>query len=120
MNPNVMKNRTKVFAIEILKLVEALPKTSTAKIITNQIVRCVTSVASNYRSACRARSKAEFIAKLGIVEEEADETLFWLELTEESGILPSDYLQVLKQEANEITAIVVASCKSARANMAKK
>ncbi len=115
-----MKNRTKIFALKILKMVEALPKTSTARIISNQIVRCGTSVASNYRSACRARSKTEFIAKLGIVEEEADETLFWLELTEESGILPYNYLQEVKQEANEITAIVVTSRKSARANSKQK
>jgi four helix bundle protein len=115
-NPDVMKNRTKDFALEIMKLTEALPKTSNARIISNQIVRCGTSVASNYRSSCRARSKIEFIAKLGIVEEEADETLFWLELIEESEMLPSNYLQDVKQEANEITAIVVTSRKSARAN----
>ena len=120
MNPDIMKKKTKVFALKILKLVEALPKTSTARIINNQIVRCGTSVASNYRSACRARSKVEFIAKLGIVEEEADETLFWLELIEESEMLPSNYLQELKREANEITAIVVTSCKSARTNLTQK
>ena len=76
--------------------------------------RCGTSVAANYRAACRARSKAEFVAKMGIVEEEADETLFWLELIEESALLPGERLAELKQEANEIIAITVASIKSAR------
>ena len=95
-------------------MVETLPKTSTARIISNQIIRSGTSVAANYRAACRARSKAEFIAKLGIVEEEADETLFWLELSEETGLLPSNRLKDIKQEANEITAIIVSSRKSAK------
>ena len=94
-------------------MAEALPKNSTSKIISHQIVRCGTSVASNFRAACRARSKAEFIAKLGIVEEEADETLFWLELIEESGILTSNLIQEIKREASEITAIIVVSLKSA-------
>ncbi len=95
-------------------MVDTLPKTSTARIISHQIIRSGTSVAANYRAACRARSKAEFIAKLGIVEEEADETLFWLELSEETGLLPSNRLKDIKQEANEITAIIVSSRKSAK------
>ncbi len=95
-------------------MVDTLPKTSTARIISHQIIRSGTSVAANYRAACRARSNAEFIAKLGIVEEEADETLFWLELSEETGLLPSNRLKDIKQEANEITAIIVSSRKSAK------
>ncbi len=90
MTPNLMKSRTKAFAMRILKISEVLPKNSMGRILGNQIIRCGTSVAANYRAACRARSNAEFIAKLGIVEEEADETLFWLELTEESGMLNSN------------------------------
>ncbi len=116
MSPDVMKKRTKAFAMRILKMAEVFPKNSTSNIISHQIVRCGTSVASNYRAACRARSKAEFIAKLGIVEEEADETLFWLELIEESGILTPNLIQEIKREANEITAIIVVSLKSAKSN----
>ncbi len=114
MDSNILKQRTKNLAMRILKMVETLPKTSTARIISHQIIRSGTSVAANYRAACRARSKAEFIAKLGIVEEEADETLFWLELSEETGLLPSNRLKEIKQEANEITAIIVSSRKSAK------
>ncbi len=80
----------------------------------NQVARSGTSVGANYRAACRARSKAEFIAKLGIVEEEADETLFWLELIEDSGLLPPAKLADLKTEANELVAITVASIRTAR------
>ena len=114
MDSNILKQRTKNLAMRILKMVDTLPKTSTARIISHQIIRSGTSVAANYRAACRARSKAEFIAKLGIVEEEADETLFWLELSEETGLLPSNRLKDIKQEANEITAIIVSSRKSAK------
>ncbi len=114
MSPDVMKRRTKAFAMRILKIGETLPKNSTAGILRNQIIRCGTSVAANYRAACRARRKAEFIAKLGIAEEEADETMFWLELIEESGMLTSKRLQKIKLEANEITAIIVSSIKSAK------
>ncbi len=80
MDTNELKDRTKTFAARVLKLVDALPKTTSGRTVANQIARSGTSIAANYRSACRARSKAEFIAKMGIVEEEADETLFWLEL----------------------------------------
>ncbi len=114
MDSNILKQRTKNLAMRILKMVDTLPKTSTARIISHQIIRSGTSVAANYRAACRARSNAEFIAKLGIVEEEADETLFWLELSEETGLLPSNRLKDIKQEANEITAIIVSSRKSAK------
>ncbi len=114
MDSNILKQRTKNLAMRILKMVETLPNTSTARIISHQIILSGTSVAANNRAACRARSKAEFIAKLGIVEEEADETLFWLELSEETGLLPSNRLKDIKQEANEITAIIVSSRKSAK------
>lgn len=114
MNAEAMKLRTKAFALRVLKLVESLPKTTPGRIIGNQIGRCATSVASNYRAACRARSKAEFIAKLGIAEEESDESLFWLEMIEEAELLPAARLEGLKKEANEITSIIVASIKSSR------
>ena len=111
-----LKKRTKAFALRILKLVDALPKTTAGRALASQIVRSGTSVAANYRAACRARSTADFIAKMGIVEEESDETLFWLELLEESELVSATKLAAIKQEANELIAITVASIKTARRN----
>jgi four helix bundle protein len=111
-----LKERTKAFALRILKLVDALPKTTAGRALASQIVRSGTSVAANYRAACRARSTADFIAKMGIVEEEADETLFWLELLEESELVSATKLAAIKQEANELIAITIASIKTARRN----
>jgi len=113
-----LKRRTKAFALRILKLVDALPKTTAGRALASQIVRSGTSVAANYRAACRARSTADFIAKMGIVEEEADETLFWLELLEESELVTAAKLTAIKEEANELIAITVASIKTARRNRA--
>ena len=115
---NDLKNRTKAFAVRILKLVDALPKTAAGRALASQVVRSGTSVAANYRAACRAKSPADFISKMGNVEEEADETLLWLELLEESGLIPTAKLIAIKQEANELTAITVASIKTARRNRA--
>ena len=111
-----LKRRTKAFALRILKLVDALPKTTAGRALASQIVRSGTSVAANYRAACRARSTADFIAKMGIVEEEADETLFGLELLEESELVTAAKLTAIKEEANELIAITVASIKTARRN----
>jgi len=111
-----LKKRTKAFALRILKLVDARPKTTAGRALASQIVRSGTSVAANYRAACRARSTADFIAKMGVVEEEADETLFWLELLEESELVSATKLAAIKQEANELIAITVASIKTARRN----
>jgi four helix bundle protein len=111
-----LKKRTKAFALRVLKLVDALPKTTAGRALASQIVRSGTSVAANYRAACRAKSTADFIAKMGIVEEEADETLFWLELLEESELITAAKLTAIKQEANELIAITVASIKTARRN----
>ena len=113
-----LKKRTKAFAIRILKLVDALPKTTAGRALSSQIVRSGTSVAANYRAACRAKSPADFIAKMGIVEEEADETLFWLELLEESELVTAAKLAAIKQEADELIAITVTSIKTARRNRA--
>jgi four helix bundle protein len=113
-----LKKRTKAFALRILKLVDALPKTTAGRALASQIVRSGTSVAANYRAACRAKSTADFIAKMGIVEE-ADETLFWLELLEESQPVGAAKLTAAKQEANELIAITVASIKTARRNRAR-
>jgi len=111
-----LKKRTKAFTLRVLKLVDALPKTTAGRALASQIVRSGTSVAANYRAACRAKSTADFIAKMGIVEEEADETLFWLELLEGSKVVPAPKLTAIKQEANELIAITVASIKTARRN----
>ena len=113
-----LKKRTKAFALRILKLVDALPKTTAGRELSSQIVRSGTSVAANYRAACRAKSTADFIVKVGIVEEEADETLFWLELLEESELVTAAKLAAIKQEANELIAITVTSIKTARRNRA--
>ena len=114
MNENDLKQRTKSFALRIIKLCEALPQTAVSRVIKDQLRRAGTSVGANYRAACRGRSKAEFIAKLGIVEEEADETLFWLELIVDSKLMEQKPIQALLQEAGEITAIMSASRKSAK------
>src|SRR5204862_515916 len=113
-----LKKHTKAFALRILKLVDALPKTTAGRALASQIVRSGTSVAANYRAACRARSTADFIAKMGIVEDEGGETLFWLELLEESELVSATKLAAIKQEANELIAITIASIKTARRNRA--
>jgi four helix bundle protein len=108
-NAEDLKKRTKQFALRILKLVAALPNNLQGRTVAAQLVRAGTSVGSNYRAACRGRSKAEFIAKLGIVEEEADESAFWLELIIEGSLLNAKLVQPLLDEANELTRIVVSS-----------
>lgn len=114
MNPAELKARTKTFALRIIKLTRAIPKSDDAgRVIAKQIVRSGTSVAANYRASCRARSQAEFIAKIGTVEEEADETALWLELLIESGAMTARKLSALLAEANELTAIMAASRKTA-------
>ena len=117
MTTNELKTRTKAFALRCLKVAEALPKTITGRTIARQIARSGTSVGANYRAVCRARSKAEFVAKLGVVEEEADETAFWLELSVDAGILPIRKLGALKKEAEELVAIFAASRISATRNL---
>ena len=119
MNEREMIARTKQFALRIMKLVGALPKNIQGRAIANQLMRSGTSVAANYRAACRSRSKAEFIAKLGTVEEEADETAFWLELIIEGSLLTAAQIQPLLTEAGEIVAITAASKKTASATLAK-
>ena len=114
MNEAQMKKRTKEFAKEIIKLCRKLPNNREGRLIGDQIFRSGTSVASNYRAACRARSTAEFISKLSIVEEEADETLFWLKIIDEMEILKKESIDSLMKESDEIIAIIVASIKTAR------
>ena len=112
------RNRTKKFAIEIVKLFRKLPKTDDAQILGKQLLRSATSVAANYRAACRARSKAEFIAKLGIVVEEADESVFWLEIMTETDILDIHKVDHLMKEADELMKISSSARKTARENHA--
>ncbi|MEK6337455.1 MAG: four helix bundle protein [Acidobacteriota bacterium] len=109
-----LKNRTKQFAIRIVKLFRSLPKTEEARIIGKQVLRSGTSIAANYRAVCRARSKAEFIAKVGIVVEEADETVLWLELLVETDIVRENQMTSLLSESNELLAIFAASQYTAR------
>jgi len=109
-----LKRRTKAFAIRIIRLVEALPNSPTARVIGNQLLRSGTSVGANYRAACRARSQADFVSKIGVVEEEADESAYWLELLVEAGILPIDRIKDLLNEANELTAIFTSSGRTAK------
>lgn len=111
-----LKARTKQFALRVMKLVDALPRSIQGRAVANQIIRSATSVAANYRAACRARSRAEFIAKLGVVEEEADETAFWLELIMDSVLLTEERIRSLLSEAGELVAIMAASRKSAIGN----
>lgn len=112
MNKHELQRRTKQFALRVLKLIDALPRTPTGRAISNQLVRSAMSVGANYRAACRARSRTEFAAKLGIVLEEADESLYWLEMIRDGKLLPEAKLSLLLQEADELTAIVAASRKS--------
>jgi four helix bundle protein len=116
MTPPELKARTKAFAVRVIRLVDALPTNVKGRAIANQIVRSATSVAANYRAACRARSRAEFIAKIGVVEEEADETAFWLELIVECQIRSGKEIDPLLKEASEPVAIMAASRKSAIGN----
>jgi len=104
-----LKNRSKQFAIRIVKLFRSLPRSEEARILGKQVLRSGTSVAANYRAVCRGRSKAEFIAKLGVVVEEADETAFWLGLLVETGIVREARMRSLMSEANELLAIFAAS-----------
>jgi four helix bundle protein len=109
MTPEELKQRTKRFGLSVIKLVDQLPRTRSANAIGNQLVNCATSVGANYRAACRARSKAEFAAKLGVVEEGADESVYWLEVLAEADVITKDKVAILLREANELVAIVVAS-----------
>jgi four helix bundle protein len=120
MKPEDLKNRTKQFALRVLKLVAALPNNLSGKTIGGQLVRSGTSVGANYRAACRARSKAEFIAKIGIVEEEADESAFWMELIIEGKLLGEPLVGPLLNEANEIAKIMASSRKSASESLNRK
>jgi four helix bundle protein len=114
MDQHDFKKRTKAFALRIIRLAESLPDTPTARMIRSQMLRCGSSVGANYRAACRAKSKPDFISKMGIVEEEADETVYWMELLIDANIVKPSRIEKLLEEANEIVSIVVTSINTAR------
>jgi four helix bundle protein len=115
MDERMFKERTKKLALRIIRVVEALPKNRSADVIGKQLLRSATSVGANYRAACRGKSALDVIAKLGIVEEEADESIYWMELLIEGGFIPETKLKDLLTETNEIVAMTVASIKTLRA-----
>lgn len=112
-----MNKRTMKMALEIIKLTKLFPLSQESKVITYQIIKSATSTSANYRAAGRGKSTKDFIAKLGIAEEECDETIFWLEMVLEAGLASSEETQPIKQEASEILAIIVSSIKTAKNNL---
>jgi len=115
--PTEMKERTKAFALRVIRAVKGLPKGAVSRELGRQLLRSGTSVGANHRAACRGRSRAEFLAKLGVVEEEADESVYWMELLVESGTVIARRLGPLMQEGRQILAIIVASIGTARKNI---
>jgi len=113
-SPQELRDRTKAFAVRIVRLYRSLPYRTDAQVLGKQLIRSGTAVAANYRAACRARSKAEWVAKIGVVVEEADETLFWLEMLMDCEIVASGKLQALIKEGHELSAIFTASRHTAR------
>jgi len=118
MNEQEFKDRTKKLALRVIKLVAALPKDQAALVISKQLLRSATSVGANYRAACRGKSAADVINKLAIVEEEADESLYWMELLIEADLIPQSRLSSLMSETDEIVAMTVASIKTLRTKRA--
>src|SRR5215469_12828184 len=112
--PEELRDRTKTFALRIIRLFQSLPYRADTQVLGKQLLRCGTSVAANYRAVCRARSKAEFIARIGVVAEEADEAVLWLELLVDSGILAKQKVESLLNEARELAAIFTASQQTSR------
>lgn len=106
--------RTRAYALRVIRLVQALPTDRTADVIGKQLLRSATSVGANYRAACRARSPADFIAKMGLVEEEADECLYWLDLLSASGLVKEERVAELAAEGNALVAMTVASINTAK------
>jgi four helix bundle protein len=111
-----LRDRTKAFAVRIVRLYKSLPHSADAQVLGKQLLRCGTSVAANYRAACRSKSRAEWIAKIGVVVEEADESVFWLEMLSDCQIVPLPKLELLLKEAHELSALFTASRRTARSN----
>jgi|SRR5579862_10049048 four helix bundle protein len=112
--PEELRDRTKAFALRVIRLFRSLPYRTDTQVLGKQLLRCGTSVAANYRAVCRARSKAEFIARIGVVAEEADEAVLWIELLTESGIVTTELTGELLREAKELAAILTASQQTAK------
>ena len=110
----MFKDRTRKFALRVIQLVETLPRGRAADVLGRQLLCCSTSVGANYRAACRGKSTADVVAKLGIVEEEADESVYWMEPLVDSGVLPAERVAALMKEADELIAMTVASIKTLR------
>ncbi len=113
-NAEQMKERTKQFALHVIRLCRTLPRSSESTIISRQLMRSATSVGANYRAVCRARSTPDFVSKLGVVLEEADESLFWIDLLVDAGVTSKDNIGMLRAEANELVAIFVTSLRTAK------
>jgi len=120
MNAEQLKQRTKAFSLRVVRFASSLPKDRVSDIFARQLVRCGTSIAANYRAACLARSRAEFAAKIGIVQEEADKTLFWFEMAEEAGLVQGHLVKDLLAEGGGILAIIIASRKTAKSKRPRK
>jgi len=120
MDADELRRRTKKFGLDVIKLVESLPSSQTGKVIGNQLLRSALSVGANYRAACRGRSKADFISKVGITIEETDESQHWLEMLGDAGLASQEKLKPLAKEANELIAILTASAKTARENLNRR
>jgi four helix bundle protein len=120
MNNENLKLRTKRFALRIIKMVESLPKDQVSRVLGNQLLRSGTSVGANYRAACRRKSVADFTSKMGTVEEEADESGYWMELLLDSGRIQATKISALTQKANELTAIAVSSINTARKSAGRR
>ena len=114
MTPEEMKQRTKLFALRVIRLVESLPGSGAGGVISRQLVRCATSVGANYRAVCRSRTDKDFLARMGIVEEEADESIYWMELLVESNLTKRELITDLMNEAEEILKIVVSSIRTVK------
>ena len=120
MNSTEFQDKTKRLGLHVIRFVEILPQNYTSRVIVNQILRCTLSVGANYRAVCRAKSDKDFINKMKIVEEECDETIYWLEIIEESGLAKIEVVTPLKREAKEILAMIVASINTMSKNLKSK
>ena len=120
MNSTEFQDTTKRLGLHVIRFVEVLPQNYTSRVIINQILRCALSVGANYRAVCRAKSDKDFINKMKIVEEECDETIYWLEIIEESGLAKIEIVTPLKREAKEILAMIVASINTMSKNLKSK
>ena len=118
--PFQLQVRTRKFAVQVIRFLRTLPRNNETKVIGTQLLRCSTSVGANYRSACMARSQADFVSKIGIACEEADESAYWMELLVETGHISNDHVTPLIKEANELVAIFAASRKTARQSSASR